>query len=180
MSRAILDHVVASSLRKVPDVKPGATVKVYQKITEGEKQRVQMFQGLVISVSAGHGIDKTFTVRKVVEGVGVEKIFPFHSPTIEKIQIMKQGKVRRAKLYYMRDLQGKSTRLRETDLAQSIMDEPKMEDPKADEVVEEPVVEEAVVEDTVAEEMVEDSAPAAEETPAAEPEAEAPAEEEQK
>lgn len=178
MSRAILDHVTASSLRKVPAIKPGASVKVYQKITEGEKQRVQMFQGLVISVSAGHKIDKTFTVRKVVEGVGVEKIFPFHSPTIEKIEVVKQGKVRRAKLYYMRDLQGKSTRLRETTLAASIL-----EDVKEEKAVEpEVVAEEPVVEDTVAEEMVEDSAPAAEEAPAEEAaaEPEAPAEEEQK
>lgn len=182
MSRVILDHVVASSLKKVPDIKPGATVKVYQKITEGEKQRVQMFQGLVISVSAGHGIDKTFTVRKIVEGVGVEKIFPFHSPTIEKIDIMKQGKVRRAKLYYMRDLQGKSTRLREKDLVQSIVDEPADVLAEEEAVVEEPVVDEAPMEDTVTEEMVEDSAPA-EEAPveeASEPEAEAPSEEEQK
>lgn len=104
-------------------VKPGATVQVYQKISEGEKERVQMFQGLVIRVSAGAGVDKTFTVRKIVEGVGVEKIFPIHSPTIEKITILKQGKVRRAKLYYMRGLQGKSTRLRETELSAAIMDE---------------------------------------------------------
>lgn len=175
MSRAILDHVTASSIRKVPVIKPGASIKVYQKITEGEKQRIQMFQGLVISVSAGHNVDKTFTVRKVVEGVGVEKIFPFHSPTIEKIEIMKQGKVRRAKLYYMRDLQGKSTRLRETGLFQAITgdvkaepmmtEEPAMEDPAVETEV---VAEEPTVEDTVAEEMVEDSAPAAEETPAEE------------
>lgn len=168
MSRAILDHVTASSTKKaVPVIKPGASVKVYQKITEGEKQRVQMFQGLVISVSAGHNVDKTFTVRKVVEGVGVEKIFPFHSPTIEKIEIMKQGKVRRAKLYYMRDLQGKSTRLRETDLFQALTGDVK---PEKEEKLEE------VVEEVVEEPVVEDSAPAAEETPAEE----TPAEEEQK
>lgn len=165
MSRAILDYVTASAIRKVPAIKPGATVKVYQKIVEGEKERVQMFQGLVIRVSAGAGVDKTFTVRKVVQGVGVEKIFPIHSPTIEKLVVVKQGKVRRAKLYYMRDLQGKSTRLRETELAKAVMDES------------EPV--EEVVDEEVA--QVEAELAAAEEAPAEEaPVEEAPAEEEQK
>jgi large subunit ribosomal protein L19 len=158
MSRALLDHVTASAIRKVPELKPGATVKVYQKIKEGGKERVQMFQGLIIRVNAGAGVDKTFTVRKVVEGVGVEKIFPVHTPTIEKIVIVKQGKVRRSKLYYMRDLQGKSTRLRETELAAAMGEMP-------EEKVEEPVVEEAPVEEAKVEE-----------TPAEEPAADAPAE----
>lgn len=167
MSRALLDYVTASSIKKVPAVKPGATVRVYQKISEGEKERVQMFQGLVIRVSAGAGVDKTFTVRKIVEGVGVEKIFPIHSPTIEKITIMKQGKVRRAKLYYMRDLQGKSTRLQETELAAAVMDESAPAE-------EEAPVEEAPVEETVAAEAT------PEETPVEAASEEAPAEEEQK
>lgn len=166
MSRALLDYVTASSIKKVPAVKPGATVRVYQKISEGEKERVQMFQGLVIRVSAGAGVDKTFTVRKIVEGVGVEKIFPIHSPTIEKITIMKQGKVRRAKLYYMRDLQGKSTRLQETELAAAVMDE-------SAPVEEETQVEEAPVEESAAE-------PAPEEIPADSVAEEAPVEEEKK
>ncbi len=173
MSRALLDHVTASAIKKVPDLKPGATVKVYQKIKEGGKERVQMFQGLVIRVNAGAGVDKTFTVRKIVEGVGVEKIFPFHTPTIEKIVVVKQGKVRRSKLYYMRDLQGKSTRLRETDLVASVMDEPEMKEEEMEEVVAETPVEEAPVEETATEE-----APAVEETPAEDaPTEEAPAEE---
>jgi len=152
MSRALLDYVTASALKKVPVIKPGATVKVYQKIAEGGKERVQMFQGLVIRVSAGAGVDKTFTVRKVVEGVGVEKIFPVYTPTIEKIVIMKQGKVRRAKLYYMRDLQGKSTRLRETELAKAIMEEVKpVKEEKVEEVEE--VVAEAPAEETPATEQ---------------------------
>lgn len=154
MSRALLDHVTASTLKKVPEIKPGATVKVYQKIKEGGKERVQMFQGLVIKVNSGKGVDKTFTVRKVVDGVGVEKIFPFHTPTIEKVVIMKQGKVRRAKLYYMRDLQGKSTRLRETDLVKAVMDEGMANEP-ASEAVEEAVENESV--ETVA--QAEESAP---------------------
>lgn len=177
MSRAILDYVTASALKKMPAIKPGATVKVYQKIAEGGKERVQMFQGLVIRVSAGAGVDKTFTVRKMVEGVGVEKIFPMHTPTIEKVVVVKQGKVRRAKLYYMRDLQGKSTRLRETELAQAVMDES------------EPVKEEAkeeVVDEEVAQVEAELAAAEAEEAPVEEAPAEeasaeeAPAEEEQK
>lgn len=179
MSRAILDYVTASALRKVPAVKPGATVKVYQKIAEGEKERVQMFQGLVIRVSAGAGVDKTFTVRKMVQGVGVEKIFPIHSPTIEKIVIVKQGKVRRAKLYYMRDLQGKSTRLRETELAKAVMDDSEpVKEEKMEEVVEEVKEEpkEELVDEEVAQVEAELAAAEAEEAPVEE----APAEEEQK
>lgn len=122
MSRAILDHVVASSLKKVPDLKPGAIVRVHQKIKEGEKERIQIFKGLLIRLNSGTKLDKTFTVRKVVQGVGVEKIFPLHSPIIEKIEVLKQGKVRRAKLYYMRNLQGKSTRLRESELELAMME----------------------------------------------------------
>ncbi len=114
MSQAILNHVTQSLLRKVPDIRAGQTVKVFQKIKEGEKERTQIFEGLIIKISSGHNISKTFTVRKLVDGIGVEKIFPLHSPIIAKIQIMKVGKVRSAKLYYMRDLSGKSARLRET------------------------------------------------------------------
>lgn len=127
MSQALLKHVVASNLRKVPALKPGSTVKVFQKIKEGEKERTQIFQGLVIRVSSGANNNKTFTVRKVVEGVGVEKIFPFHSNRIEKIEVVKQGKIRRAKLYYMRDLQGKSARLREKGVEMGLLEETEVE-----------------------------------------------------
>jgi large subunit ribosomal protein L19 len=88
------------------------TVKVHQKIKEGEKERVQIFEGLVIKISAGHAADSTFTVRKVVEGIGVEKIFPINSPNVAKIEVIKKSKVRRAKLYYMRELFGKAARLK--------------------------------------------------------------------
>jgi len=99
--------------------KPGMIVKIHQKIKEmntkgEEKERIQIFKGLVIRINAGHKTDKTFTVRKVVEGVGVEKIFPLHLPKIEKIEIKKKSKIRRAKLYYMRERSGKSARLKET------------------------------------------------------------------
>lgn len=115
MSQAILNHVANSSVRKdVPVLRAGYVVRIHQRIKEGEKERVQIFEGLIIKMGPGaRSVDKTFTVRKVVEGVGVEKVFPLHSPMIEKIEIMKQGKVRRAKLYYMRTLQGKSTRLQD-------------------------------------------------------------------
>lgn len=99
--------------KKVPEVKPGHTVRVHQIIKEGEKERVQIFEGLVIKIGSGHGADKTFTVRKVVEGIGVEKVFPLYSPMIKKIELKKYSKVRRAKLYYMRDRFGKSARMKE-------------------------------------------------------------------
>lgn len=147
MSRALLDYVVTSSLKKVPAIKPGSTVKVYQKIKEGEKERVQIFQGLVIRLNAGAHLDKTFTVRKIVEGVGVERIFPMHTPNIEKIVILKQGKVRRAKLYYMRNLQGKSTRLRESAVEMGMVDEPIVEQGPAEEVAQKPVAPELSTEE---------------------------------
>ncbi len=100
-------------LKKVPEVKTGYTVRVSQKVKEGSKERIQNFEGLVIKVSHGTGPEKTFTVRKIVEGVGVEKIFPFHSPNITKIHVIKKAKVRREKLYYMRERFGKSARLSE-------------------------------------------------------------------
>ena len=95
----------------LPDLRPGDTVRVYQKIKEGDKERVQVFEGLVIARKHGKEIGTTFTVRKVIDGVGVEKIFPFHSPKIEKIEILRKGKVRRAKLYYLRKAKGKKARL---------------------------------------------------------------------
>lgn len=100
--------------KKVPEIKPGYTVRVHQRIKEGEKERVQIFEGLVIAINSGYAADKTFTVRKIVEGIGVEKIFPLHSPLLEKIEVKKESDVRRAKLYYMRKRTGKSARLKET------------------------------------------------------------------
>lgn len=99
--------------KRIPAIRPGMTVRVHQKIKEGDKERVQVFEGLVIRVGSGAGINKTFTVRNIMSGVGVEKIFPFYSPNVVKIETKKKAKIRRAKLYYMRDLQGKAARLRE-------------------------------------------------------------------
>jgi large subunit ribosomal protein L19 len=96
----------------LPDFIPGDTVKVHVKIREGEKERIQVFQGVVIA-KRGSLSNQTFTVRKVSYGVGVEKIFPLHSPVIDKIEVVTRGRVRRAKIYYLRNLRGKAARLKE-------------------------------------------------------------------
>ena len=108
-----LDAVDAASLRSdVPDFRPGDTLKVHVKVTEGTRSRVQVFQGVVIRVQ-GSGIGRTFTVRKVSFGVGVERTFPLHSPIFEEIEIVTRGDVRRAKLYYLRNLRGKAAKIKE-------------------------------------------------------------------
>jgi large subunit ribosomal protein L19 len=96
----------------LPNFIPGDTVKVHVKIKEGEKERIQAFQGVVIAKHKG-GISATFTVRKVSYGVGVERIFPMHSPAIDRVEIITRGRVRRGKLYYLRNLKGKAARIRE-------------------------------------------------------------------
>ena len=96
----------------LPDFSPGDTIKVHAKIREGEKERIQVFQGVVIS-KRGSLSNATFTVRKVSYGVGVEKIFPLHSPAIDKIEVVTRGRVRRAKIYYLRNLRGKAARIKE-------------------------------------------------------------------
>ncbi len=95
----------------IPDFKPGDVVKVFCKIIEGEKERIQVFEGVVIK-KQNNGISSTFIVRKVSYGVGVERIFPLYTPTIERIEILTSGRVRRAKLYYLRDLSGKKARIK--------------------------------------------------------------------
>lgn len=107
------DLVDRASLREdIPEFAPGDTLKVHVKVVEGNKQRVQVFQGVVIA-RQGAGVAETFTVRKISFGVGVERIFPLHAPTIEKIEVERRGDVRRAKLYYLRGLRGKAARIRE-------------------------------------------------------------------
>jgi large subunit ribosomal protein L19 len=105
-----IDH--ANLRTDVPDFGPGDTVKVHVRVVEGNKERVQVFQGYVIG-RAGDGIRETFKVRKVSYGVGVERTFPVHSPTIAMVEVVAKGDVRRAKLYYLRDLQGKAAKIRE-------------------------------------------------------------------
>jgi len=116
------------------EIRPGDTVLVYQKIKEGEKERIQVFEGLVIARNHGRGINSTITVRRVISGIGVEKIFPLHSPTIQKIEVAKREKIRRAKLYYLRTAKGKRARLKEKtaqEEAQPEKLEPKPEEAKA-------------------------------------------------
>jgi len=96
----------------IPDFRPGDTVKVHVRVVEGNRERIQVFQGVVIARKGG-GTRETFTVRKVSFGVGVERTFPLHSPIIAKIEVVTQGKVRRAKLYYLRDRVGKKARIKE-------------------------------------------------------------------
>lgn len=108
----IIDQINAESLRDVPDFRPGDTVKVHVNIIEGTRSRVQVFQGIVIG-RQGTGVSETFTVRKVSFQVGVERMFPVHSPIIDKIELVSRGEVRRAKLYYLRNLRGKAAKIRE-------------------------------------------------------------------
>jgi large subunit ribosomal protein L19 len=96
----------------LPDFKPGDTVNVYVRIQEGEKERVQVFKGAVIAKRGG-GIRSTFTVRKVSYGIGVERVFPLHSPSLEKVEVVARGRVRRSKLYYLRKRVGKAAKIRE-------------------------------------------------------------------
>jgi len=108
-----LDAVDAQSLRDdVPDFRPGDTLKVHVRVIEGNRSRIQVFQGAVIRRSGG-GIRETFTVRKESYGVGVERTFPVHTPVIEKIEVVTRGDVRRAKLYYLRELRGKKAKIKE-------------------------------------------------------------------
>lgn len=96
----------------IPDFSPGDTVKVHVRVVEGGRERVQVFEGVVIAINGG-GINRTFTVRKVSFGVGVERIFPVNAPIIQKVEVARKGDVRRAKLYYLRDRVGKAARIRE-------------------------------------------------------------------
>ena len=108
-----LDFVDATSLKTdIPDFRPGDTVKVHVKVVEGNRSRIQVFQGVVIRRHGG-GVRETFTVRKVSFGVGVERTFPLHTPIVEKIELVTRGDVRRAKLYYLRDLTGKKAKIKE-------------------------------------------------------------------
>ncbi len=104
----------------IPELKSGMKVRIWQKIKEADKERLQAFEGVVIAVKHGRGKSGTFTVRKISSGIGVEKIFPLHAPTIEKIEVLSQAKVRRAKLYYLRGLTGKKAKMKQVDLAEAV------------------------------------------------------------
>ena len=109
----IIEVLEQEQLRNdIPDFRAGDTVKVYAKIVEGTRERIQLFEGVVIARS-GSGVRETFTVRRIASGVGVERTFPVHSPRVDKIEVARRGIVRRAKLYYLRNLTGKAARIRE-------------------------------------------------------------------
>ena len=113
MNLNLVEEITRSQLKEErPDIRPGYTVRVDVRIQEGNKSRIQAFEGVVIRVK-GHGISETFTVRKISSGVGVERTFPLNSPLVEKIAVLRTGKVRRARLYYLRGRSGKSARIKE-------------------------------------------------------------------
>ena len=165
-----LDALDKLSLKKgVPAFRTGDTVKVHVKVIEGNRSRIQLFQGVVIR-KQGAGMSEAFTVRKVSFGTGVERTFPIHTPTIEKIEVVSRGDVRRGKLYFLRDLRGKASKIKELrgDLAAAVVADEDVE-LAVDETVEvknDEVIEEVKAEAPVAKEEV------AAETPAAEPVAE--------
>ena len=176
----ILDVVDAASLRKdIPQFRAGDELKIHVRVIEGSKSRLQVFQGIVIG-RQGDGVRETFTIRKVSYGVGVERTFPVHTPVIEKIELVTKGDVRRAKLYYLRDLRGKAAKIREKrdgvvgygdgilSTPVAVVEEVVAEAPVTEEAIVEAPVTEAVVEAPVAEAVAEEApvAEAAPETPA--------------
>lgn len=109
----LIEQITSAQLRNdVPDFRPGDTVRVHAMIVEGERERIQLFEGLVIK-RRGAGISESYTVRKISNGVGVERTFPVHTPRVAKLEVIRKGKVRRAKLYYIRALSGKAARIKE-------------------------------------------------------------------
>jgi large subunit ribosomal protein L19 len=146
------ETIVQESLKQqIPDIQPGDTVRVHQILKEGAKERIQVFEGVVLARKHGKGINATITVRKISQNVPVERIFPLHAPFIKKIEITKRAKVRRAKLYYLRDVTGKKARLKAKALGVDIV-EPL---PVQEEAKPEPVKEEAPKEETPQKEAVE-------------------------
>lgn len=121
MDQQILEITKDQLKKDLPEVKPGDLIRVHQKIKEGDKERIQVFEGRVIARKHGKGINATITVRRVIDNIGVEKIFPLHSPLIEKIEILQRGKTRRAKLYYLRDVSPKKARLKKIEMKEAVI-----------------------------------------------------------
>lgn len=116
----IVKHISSDQVKELPEFRPGHTVKVHQKIREGSKERVQIFEGLVIARKGGTGLNASFMVRKIASGVGVERIFPLHSPNIVKLEVVKSPTVRHAKLYYVRGRQDNLARSRKSKVEKKI------------------------------------------------------------
>ena len=109
----VIEKITSAQLRSdIPEFRPGDTVRVHAKVVEGSRERIQIFEGLVIK-RRGAGISETYTVRKISNGIGVERTFPVHTPRVAKIEVVRRGRVRRAKLYYIRALSGKAARIKE-------------------------------------------------------------------
>jgi large subunit ribosomal protein L19 len=142
MSEKVLEKYLK---KNIPDVQSGDTVKVHLIVKEGGKERVQIFEGLVIAVKHGKGLDGTFIVRKESFGVGVERVFPLHSPRVVKIERVKQSRVRRSKLYYMRELSGKRARLKEVNRDPMVWEESAAEE-ELKKIAEEKAAEAAIAE----------------------------------
>ena len=194
----VIEKLERAQLRRLPDFRPGDRVKIHFQVIEGTRRRTQIFEGVVIA-RGGHGVRETITVRKQSFGVGVERIFPLHSPKIEKIEVAARGDVRRAKLYYLRDRVGKKARVRERndivatqDVVRELVEQPEaIVEPEAPEVDASPeAAVEATPEAVETQEVVQEAPvadatetsgeePAAEAAPAAEADVEAPADGEQ-
>jgi len=124
---------IKDSGRLIPEIRTGFTVRVHQKIVEAGKERLQPFEGLVIAVKHGRGMNGTFTVRKIASGVGVERVYPFFSPNVAKVEIVKKAKIRRSKLYYMRERFGKAARMKNLEvpgIETIVMEKPKETEPE--------------------------------------------------
>jgi large subunit ribosomal protein L19 len=119
----LMERLRSEGLKKLPHFRAGDTVKVYSKIKEGEKERLQAFEGVVLRVK-GHGKESSFTVRKISYGVGVERVFPLYSPLIDRIEVVSSGKVRRSRIYYLRDLTGKKARIAEGEAVEKTEEPP--------------------------------------------------------
>ncbi len=151
----VLDAVDAASLKKgIINFRSGDEIKVHVRVIEGSKSRIQVFQGVVIR-RQGSGVRETFTIRKLSYGVGVERTFPVHTPVIEKFEMVRRGDVRRAKLYYLRDLRGKAAKIKERRGANNefIVEDVIVEDVIVEEVITEEIITEAVIEQEVVAEV---------------------------